>query len=67
MIVSQLRVCVCSQPFHSQEVISNSPYCLPYDSYDFSSENLILDQLIISLLNSFLILITYLLDLVVIL
>ena len=67
MIVSQLRVWVCSQPFHSQEAISNSPYCLPYDSYDFSSENLILDQLIISLLNSFLILITCLLDLVVIL
>ena len=26
---------------------SKSPYCLPYDSHDVSSENLVLDQLII--------------------
>ena len=35
------------KPFHSQDLISNSPYCLPYNSYDVSSENLVLDQLII--------------------
>ena len=28
-------------------MISNSPYYLPYNSYDVSSENLVLDQLII--------------------
>ena len=26
--------------------IWNSPYCQPYNSYNFSSENLVLDQLI---------------------
>ena len=30
-------------PFHSY-----SPYYLPYNSYDVSSENLVLDQLMIS-------------------
>ena len=35
------------QPFHSQNLISNSPYYLPYNSYDVSLENLVLDQLII--------------------
>ena len=34
-------------PFNSQDLISNSPYCLPYNSYNVSSENLVLDQLII--------------------
>ena len=29
-------------PFHSQDLISNSPYYLPYNSYDDSSENLVL-------------------------
>ena len=33
------------QPFHSQDLLSNSPYCLPYNSYDVSSKNLVLDQL----------------------
>ena len=32
-----------SQPFHSQDLISNSPYYLPYNFYDVSLENL--DQL----------------------
>ena len=32
-------------PFHSQDLISNSPYYLSYNSYDVSSENLVLDQL----------------------
>ena len=27
-------------PFHSQDLISNSPYCLPFSSYDVSLENL---------------------------
>ena len=31
-----------SEPFISQDLISNSPYCLPYKSYDVSSENLVL-------------------------
>ena len=33
-----------------QDLISNSPDYLPYNSYDFSSENLVLDQLIIDIL-----------------
>ena len=32
-------------PFHSQDLISNSPYDLPYNSYDVHLENLVLDQL----------------------
>ena len=35
------------QPLNSQDLISNSPYCLPYSSYDVSLENLVLDQLLI--------------------
>ena len=31
--------------FLSQDLISNSPYCLPYNTYDLSLENLVLDQL----------------------
>ena len=38
-----------NQPFHSQDLISNSPYYKPYNSYDVSLENLVLDQLNISL------------------
>ena len=34
-----------SQPFHSQDLISNSPYYLPYSFYDVSLENLVLDHL----------------------
>ena len=47
--------------------IWNSPYCQPYNSYNFSSENLVLDQLIIPKLIFFFILITYLVDIVLIL
>ena len=36
-----------SRPFNSQDLISNSPYCLPYSSCDVSLENLGLDRLII--------------------
>ena len=47
--------------------ICNSPYCQPYNSYDVSSENLVLDQLIIPKLKYFFILITYLVDIILIL
>ena len=33
--------------FNSQDLFSNSPYCLLYNSSDVTSENLVLDQLII--------------------
>ena len=39
----------CS-PFHSQVFTSNTPFCLPHNSYDVTVENLILDQLIFPLL-----------------
>ena len=48
-------------------LFSNSPNCLPYNSYDISSKNLVLDQLIISLFIFSFILITCLLDIVKIL
>ena len=53
--------------FHAKDLISNFPYCLPYNSYDVSLENLVLEQLIIPLLIFFFILITSLLDIVLIL
>ena len=45
----------------------NSPYCQQYKSYIVSSDNLILDQLIILIWTFFFILITYLIDIVLIL
>ena len=30
------------QPFYSQDLISNSPYCLPYSPYYVGLENLVL-------------------------
>ena len=30
-----------SEPFFLQDLISNSPYCLPYKSYDVGSGNLV--------------------------
>ena len=33
--------------FNSQDLIGNTPKCLPYSSNDVSLENLVLDQLII--------------------
>ena len=53
-----------SYPFHFQHLVSYSPYYLPYNSYDVSSESLVLDHLITSLLIFFYILITFLLDIV---
>ena len=47
--------------------ICHSPYCQPYNSHNVSSENLVLDQLIIPKLIFFSILITYLFDIVLIL
>ena len=32
--------------FHSQDLINNSPYCLLYNSYGVSVENLELDKLV---------------------
>ena len=34
--------------FHSQDLIGNSPYCLPENSCDVSLKNLVLDQLTIA-------------------
>ena len=31
--------------FYSQDLFSNSPYCLSYNSYDTGTDNLVLDQL----------------------
>ena len=48
MNVFQLVLCYHNTfPPYSQDLISNSPYYLPYNSYDVSLENLVLDQLII--------------------
>ena len=51
----------------TQDLISNSPYYLPYSSCDVSLENLALDQLTISLQIFFFILITCLFAIVLIL
>ena len=53
--------------FHSQQLISNYPYCLLYNSFDASSENLVLDQLISPNWFFWFILITCQLNIVVIL
>ena len=55
------------QPFNSQDLVSNSRYCLPYSSCHVSLKNLVLDQLIIPSLVFFVILITCVLDIVLIL
>ena len=41
------------KPFHFQDLICNSPYCLPNNSYDVSSENVVLNHLIIPFLIFF--------------
>ena len=46
--------------------ICNFPYSQHYNSYNVSSENLVLDQLIIPKLIFFFILVTYLVDIVLI-
>ena len=55
------------QLFHYQHLISNSSYCLSYNSFDVSSENLVLDQLISPSLTFWFILNTCLLNIVLIL
>ena len=40
------------QPFNSMTKICNSPYCQPYNSYEVSAENLVLDQLIVPEIDS---------------
>ena len=47
--------------------ICNSPYCRPYNSYNVSSENLVLDQPNYPQIDIFFILITHLVDTVLIL
>ena len=54
-------------PFYLPDQICNSPYCQSYNFYNVSSENLVLDQVIIPKLIFFFILVTYLVDIVVIL
>ena len=54
-------------PFNPQDILSNSRYCLPYNSYEASLENLLLDQLVIPLIVFFLFLIAFLLGIVFIL
>ena len=34
-----ISVLLPNQPFHGQVLISNSPYCLPYRSYDVTLNN----------------------------
>ena len=50
------------KPFHSQDLITLSPYCSQYNWYGVSLENLVFDQLIIPKLMFFFFLITCLLD-----
>ena len=58
---------ITNKPSNSQDLISNSPYCLPHDSCEVFLENLLLDQLIIPKLIFFFILITCLVNIVLIL
>ena len=53
LIESGMTLVVHIELFNTQDLISNSPYCLPYTSCDVSLENLVLDQLIIPLINIF--------------
>ena len=49
---------------YNKSICNNSPYCQPYNSLNVSSENLVLDQLIISKLIFSFILVTCLGDIV---
>ena len=53
LIESGMTLVVHIELFNTQDLISNSPYCLPYTSCDVSLENLVLDQLIIPLIKIF--------------
>ena len=68
------RVCIDDRRYQNvvlilglPDQIYHSPYCQQYNLYNVSSENLVLDQLIIPKLIFFFILITYLVDIVLIL
>lgn len=54
-------------PFHSQDLISNYPYCLSDNSYNVRFENLVLYHLIIPKLIFVFVFITSVLDIVLIL
>ena len=52
-------------PYHCRDLISNSPYSFPVNSYEATSKNLVLDQLIIpQLIFFFILIITCLLHIV---
>lgn len=51
---------------HSQDLTITSPYCLPHNCYDSSLQNLSLDQLIVSIIDVFLILTAFLHEIVLI-
>ena len=58
----------CTGTYHTSynplTQICTSPYCQPYNSYDVSSENLVLDQPIIPKFIFFFILITHLINII---
>ena len=49
-----ISVIITSSTLRSHDLMNNSPYCLPYNSYDVSSENLVLDELKIPPVDIFL-------------
>ena len=63
----QLEPTSLNLTFSHLDLITNSSFCLLYNSYDISLENKALDQLIIPLQILFYILITFLLDIVLVL
>ena len=60
-------LCTRLNSFTLQDLISDSPYFLPNNSYDVISDNLVLDQLVISLWIFFFILTTFLLGIALVL
>ena len=61
------QVELCPENITDGENLINSLFCLPFNYYYASLENLVLDQLSLLQLTIFFILITYLLDIVLIL
>ena len=43
----KLHIVLLSELCNPQDLFSNSPYCLLYDSYDVNLENLVLDKMTI--------------------
>ena len=60
-------LCTRLNSFTLQDLISDSPYFLPNNSYDVILDNLVLDQLVISLWIFFFILTTFLLGIALVL